>query len=109
MVQYFYQSSHIRAKGEISLQIQRVYISRSIADKILSKNNVVPKEVREFFSNAYFKPKIYRSDRIRGAYVAYGRTLEGRYLMVAFFLYKKQAKVITARDLTSTERKRYAR
>lgn len=29
--------------------------------------------------------------------------------MVAFFLYKKQAKVITARDLTLAERKRYER
>ena len=96
-------------KGEISVEIQHVYISQLVAENILSKHDVVPTEVREVFSNAYFKPKIYRSDRIRGAYVAYGRTLEGRYLMVAFFRYKKRAKVITARDLTSTERKRYER
>jgi len=29
--------------------------------------------------------------------------------MVAFFLYDKQAKIITARDLTQDERKRYQR
>ena len=91
------------------MEIKSVYISQSVADKILRKHDVVPKEVREVFANAYFRPKIYRSDRIPEAYVAYGRTLEGRYLMVAFFRYNKQAKVITARDLTSTERKRYGR
>jgi len=91
------------------LEIQHVYISQSVEDKIYREHDVVTKEVREVFSNAYFKPKIYRSDRIRGAYVAHGRTFEGRYLMVAFFRYKKQARVITARDLTSTERKRYER
>lgn len=91
------------------MEIQHVYISRSVAEKIARKHNVETTEVREVFSNAYFKPKIYRSDRIPEAYVAYGRTLEGRYLMVAFFRYKKQARVITARDLTETERKRYER
>jgi uncharacterized DUF497 family protein len=91
------------------LEIQHVYISRDVASKIFRKHNVVTKEVRDVFSNAYFKPKIFRSDRIPEAYVAYGRTLEGRYLMVAFFLHKKHARVITARDLTNKERKRYER
>ena len=99
------------------MDIQHVYISQWVDDKIYRKHDVVPKEMREVFSNAYFKPKIYRSDRIRGAYVAHGRTFEetgqalspGRYLIVAFFLYKKQARVITARDLTKTERSRYER
>ena len=91
------------------MEIKSVYISQSVAEKISREHNVEPTEVREVFSNAYFKPKIYRSDRIREAYVAYGRTLEGRYLMVAFFRYNKQARVITARDLTETERKRFER
>lgn len=91
------------------MEIQRVYISQSVAEKIARKHDVETTEVRDVFSNAYFRPKIYRSDRIPGAYVAYGRTLEGRYLMVAFFRYDKQARVITARDLTTTERKRYER
>jgi uncharacterized DUF497 family protein len=91
------------------LEIRHVYISKAVADKIYHEHDVVTKEVREVFSNADFKPKIYRSNRIRGAYVAHGRTFEGRYLMVAFFLYKRQARVITARDLTKTERRRYER
>jgi uncharacterized DUF497 family protein len=91
------------------LEIKSVYISQYVAEKISREHNVESKEVREVFSNAYFRPKIYRSDRIPEAYVAYGRTLEGRYLLVAFFRYKKQARVITARDLTTTERKRYGR
>ncbi len=88
------------------MEIQHVYISQSVAEKISRKHDVEPTEVREVFSNAYFKPKIYRSARIRDAYVAHGCTFEGRYLMVAFFLYKRQARVITARDLTKTERRR---
>ena len=91
------------------MEIQHIYISKTVASKIASKHNVTSKEVREVFSNAYFKPKIYRSDRIREAYVAYGCTLGGRYLMVAFFLYNKTAKVVTARELTPKERKRYER
>jgi len=96
------------AKG-IDLEIQRVYISQNIKLKLLSKHNITDSEVREVFSNTHFKPKIYRSDRIPEAYVAYGRALAGRYIMVAFFLYDKQAKIITARDLTQDERKRYQR
>jgi len=91
------------------LEIRHIYISKSVESKILGKHNVTAKEVREVFSNAYARPKIYRSDRIRKAYVAYGRTLSGRYLMVAFFLYENQAKVITARDLTASEKRRYER
>jgi len=91
------------------LKITYIHIPRAVADKILKKHNVATKEVREVFSNAYFKPRIFRSNRISNAYVAYGRTLEGRYLMVAFFLYGERAKVITARDMTRAERRRYER
>ena len=91
------------------MEITSVYISQSVAEKIARKHDVETTEVREVFRNAYFRPKIYRSERISGAYVAYGRTLEGRYLLVAFFRYKKQARVITSRDLNDTERKRYER
>ena len=91
------------------MEIRHIYISRSVESKILSKHSVTAREVREVFSNAYAKPKLYRSDRVREAYVAYGRTLSGRYLMVAFFLYTSRAKVITARELTATERRRYER
>lgn len=91
------------------MEINHVYISEAVESKIYSKHNVTTKEVREIFFNVYSKPKIYRSDRIRESYVAYGCTLSGRYLMVAFFLYDKKAKVITARDLTNAERKRYER
>ena len=58
-------------REEISVEIKSVYISQSVADKIFRKHDVVPKEVREVFSNAYFKPKIYHSECIPGAYVAF--------------------------------------
>jgi uncharacterized DUF497 family protein len=43
-------------------------------------------------------------------YAAYGQTDSGRYLMV-IFIYKKtyEALVLTARDMTQTEKRLYAR
>jgi uncharacterized DUF497 family protein len=48
--------------------------------------------------------------RGENVYVAQGRTLAGRYLNV-FFVYKadQRALVLSARDMTPTERKRYGK
>lgn len=81
-------------------------------DKIISKHGVLPEEVEELFSN---KPKFKRIGRgnIQGEdlYHAIGQTYTGRYL-IAIFVYKptvRKALVISARDMSRSERKSYAR
>jgi len=65
--------------------------------------------LRQVFNN---EPKIRRIEKgkIKGEdlYVALGRTDAGRYLVV-FFIMKtsKEALVVTARDMTEKERRRY--
>ena len=78
-------------------------------DKIIKKHNVYPEEVEEVFSNA---PQIRRLEggRVKGEdlFVAFGRTDAGRYLSVLFVRKKdKRALVISARDMTKKERKKY--
>jgi len=78
-------------------------------DKIIKKHNVYPEEVEEVFSKA---PQIRRLEggRVKGEdlFVAFGRTDAGRYLSVLFVRKKdKRALVISARDMTKKERKKY--
>jgi len=80
-------------------------------DKLFSKHNVYGHEVEEALASdarIYFveKGKITGED----VYLALGQTDEGRYLAV-FFIYKKNhvALVISARDMSVKERRRYGR
>lgn len=88
------------------------YIWREdVVDKLAWKHHVEVEEVVEVFEN---KPRVERLERGRrpgeDLYIALGQTDEGRYLTV-FFIYKKngQALIVTARDMTKKERKRYGR
>ncbi|MEW6003394.1 MAG: BrnT family toxin [Nitrospirota bacterium] len=82
-----------------------------ILDKLIWKHNVTETEVRQVFLN---KPR-YRfieKGKYKGEYLylALGITDSGRYLAV-YFIYKKNKKalIVTARDMTEKERKRYAK
>jgi uncharacterized DUF497 family protein len=80
-------------------------------DKIIKKHNVSPEEVEEVFS---MDPTIRRLEggHVKGEdlFIAFGRTDSGRYLSVLFVLKKgKRALVISARDMTKGERKKYGK
>ena len=80
-----------------------------IIDKLAKKHNVSQDEVWEILSNRpYFRfvEKGHRSGE--NVYAALGQTESGRYLIV-FFVFKKDgnAIILSARDMTPAERKRY--
>lgn len=88
------------------------YIWREdIVDKLAWKHNVAINEVVEIFTN---KPRIERLERGHrpgeDLYLASGQTDAGRYIVV-FFIHKDngQALIVTAREMTAKERRRYGK
>lgn len=88
------------------------YIWREdIIDKLVWKHNVQAYEVTEVLEN---RPQFERLERghrpNEDLYLAAGQTASGRYLLV-FFIRKVdgQALVVTAREMTKKERRRYAK
>lgn len=82
-----------------------------VIQKLIWKHSVTVEEVRELFLNSpryHFVEKGNRKDE--NVYSANGQTGGGRYL-ICYFVYKfdKQALVLSARDMTSSEKKRYGR
>ena len=80
-------------------------------DKIIRKHHVLPEEVEEIFSR---DPLIRRleSGQVKGEdlFIAFGTTNPGRYLTVLFVRKKdKRALVISAREMTKGERKKYGK
>jgi uncharacterized DUF497 family protein len=80
-----------------------------IIDKLNRKHHVNQREVVEIITNKpYFRfiEKGHRQDE--NVYAALGQTKTGRYLIV-FFVYKKDGRaiILSARDMTPAERKRY--
>ncbi len=77
--------------------------------KIQKKHNVTVEEIEEaLLSGALFCHA--RRGKVNGedVYVAYGKTQAGRYLFIVF-IYKSPMKglIISARDMTIKERRRY--
>ena len=70
----------------------------------IARHDVEIDEAQAVFDN---KPLILRSQA--GKYAAYGQSDEGRYLLVVFLRTAVGFRVITARDLTDTEKKRLRR
>lgn len=94
------------------MRIDDIVCPANIEEKLASKHRVTVAEARQALVN---------NQRLRFAekghtpgedvYVAFGQTWGGRYLSV-FFVYKPStatAVIISARDMTSNERKRYGR
>jgi uncharacterized DUF497 family protein len=94
------------------VRIDTVICPASIEAKLDSKNHVQVIETRQILLN---QPRIRFAEKghVVGedVYGAFGQTFAGRYLVV-FFVYKPEAKtaiVISAREMTKTERRRYGR
>ncbi len=80
-----------------------------IIEKIILKHNVMPSEVKEVFANQPYFRFIEKGHRPpEKVYAVMGQTEGGRYLIV-FFIYKKdkRAFILSARDMTAKEKKRY--
>lgn len=80
-------------------------------DKIIKKHNVYPEEVEEALSKRALILKV-ENGNVKGEdlYVAFGNTSAGRYLTILFVKKKNsRALVISARDMSKKERKRYGR
>ena len=91
------------------MKITKLVFLDNIVEKLARKHNVSEFEVREILNNSpqfRFIEKGHRENE--NVYGAYGQTYSGRYLVV-FFIYKntKNALIISARDMTYAERRKY--
>ena len=80
-------------------------------DKIISKHNVFPEEVEEVLSNQPLILKLEKGN-VKGEdlYIAFGKTDSGRRLAILFVKKKNsRALVISARNMSEKERKRYGK
>jgi len=72
----------------------------------IARHKVEPAEVEE----AVFGKRFVLRARGKNRYVLYGRTYQGRYLLVVLeHLGGKEFFVVTARDMTDSERRLYKR
>ena len=91
------------------MKIRGIIWLEDVVRKLVTKHGVFQDEVREVLNGSRHFRFVERGHR-RGenVYAALGRTEAGRYLTV-FFVHKKggQALILSARDMTSAERKSY--
>jgi uncharacterized protein len=91
------------------LKISGIIWLPEIVEKIARKHRVEQAEVREVLSgSSHFRFVEKGHRRGENVYSAMGQTSAGRYLII-FFVRKKtrQALVLSAREMTGSERKRY--
>ncbi len=93
------------------MKISRFIWLEEIVQKLIWKHSVETEEVREIFNNNprfRFVERGHRKDE--NVFAALEQTEAGRYL-ICFFVYKtdKRALILSARNMTDTERKRYVR
>ena len=80
-----------------------------IVDKLAGKHHVNQDDVREVLLNRPHFRFVEKGQRPKeNVYAALGQTESGRYLIV-FFVRKKDGRaiILSARDMTSAERKKY--
>jgi len=94
------------------MRIRRIVCPPTIEEKLARKHHVTLHEARQALLS---RPRIRFAEQGYTAgedvYAAFGQTWGGRYLAV-FFVYKPEiatAVIISARDVTAAERKRYGR
>ena len=93
------------------MKITGIIWLEDIVEKLQRKHNVLQYEVREVLNN---RPKFrlmekgFRTDE--NVYSASGQSESGRYIII-FFIYKKnkRALILSARDMSNAEKKRYGR
>jgi hypothetical protein len=93
------------------MRISGIIWLEDIVDKLDQKHAIQKHEVKEVFADEVwfrFVEKGHRSGE--NLYSAFGQTETGRYVIV-FFVHKRdgQALVISAREMTETERRTYER
>jgi uncharacterized DUF497 family protein len=93
------------------MRIDGIIWLKDVLDKLELKHAVKQEEVKQVLANSRrfrFVEKGHR--RGENVYSAMGQTDSGRYLVV-FFVLKKQnrALILSARDMTDSERKRYGK
>ncbi len=76
-----------------------------VIEKLIEKHGVDPQEVEEAFFNAPYKVRKASS----GKYLLYGKSDGGRYLFVVFTWDGHRVRIISARDMTLSERRYYER
>jgi len=75
--------------------------TNKVVEKIIGKHNIDPEEVEEVFDQDYL---VYRARN--NSYLALGQSFAGRYIAIFFKnLGEGNAKLITARDMVSKEKK----
>lgn len=91
------------------MKIRRLIWLDEIIEKLLRKHNVRQHEVREILANQPYFRFVEKGHRLgENVYAAMGQTKGGRHLII-FFVHKKDksALILSARDMTDAERKRY--
>lgn len=93
------------------MHITRVIWLSEIEDKLAEKHKVTVDEVEDILFGKHqtrFVSKGHRANE--DVYSATGQTVNGRYLIVFFIVKKKrEALILSARDMDSKERKRYGK
>ena len=93
------------------MEILDIILTDDVLDKIIWKHNISELELRQVINN---QPSIrfMEKGKVKGEnlYVALGTTDAGRYVSVFFIMKKnKKALIVTARDMTERERRKYAK
>lgn len=91
------------------MKIKGIIWFDEIIEKLRKKHNVQQNEVREVFSNKPYFRFVEKGHRFgENVYAVMGQANSGRYLTI-FFVYKKdgRALILSARDMTKSERRRY--
>lgn len=94
------------------MKIDYIVCPDDIEDKLESKHNVTVREARQvLLSNPRIRFAEKGHTKGEDVYAAFGQTFGGRYLAV-YFVHKPTtatAIIISARDMSAKERKRYGR
>jgi hypothetical protein len=93
------------------MQILDLILKNNVIDKLTWKHNISEIELRQVFNN-HPQMRLIEKGKIKGEnlYAASGRTDAGRYLLIFFILKKnRKALIVTARDMTERERRKYAK
>lgn len=93
------------------MNIEGVIWLRTIIDKLAFKHRVEIHEVEELFAGEPKFRYVEKGEReSEDVYMALGRTDAGRYLTVVFIHKKRrEALILSARDMADKERKMYGR
>jgi uncharacterized DUF497 family protein len=85
--------------------IERFLWENWVVEKLYNQHGVDPSEVEEAFFNPPYKVRRTKSEK----YLLYGRAESGRYLFIVFVWKGRSVKVISARDMTTSERQYFGR